>query len=124
MGGIVDAMGPLGAADSGAGRRWGGPPLRAAPLSSLQPGPRISRKRNVQPRHTLLPGSAGNRAALFAGATGIGFAPPHGELKTHSVFSSPLREKLSRSSRSILFTQQPPVPLVFRRARKSRAAER
>jgi tetratricopeptide (TPR) repeat protein len=36
----------------------------------LQPGARVSRKRDVQPRHALLPGSAGNRAALFTGAPG------------------------------------------------------
>src|SRR5712691_3131474 len=108
---VSDRTGTLRGSDSLARTCDGSAPLRAAPFSTLQPGARVSRKRNVQPRDALLSGSAGNRAALFAGAAGARFASPHGELKTHSVFSSQLRLvkiKLSRSSRSILFT--PPLP--------------
>src|SRR5712671_4993334 len=67
--------------------RHGSAALRAAPLSALQPGARVPRKRDVQPRHALLPGSFGDRAALFAGAPGTRFAPPHGELKKSNQFS-------------------------------------
>src|SRR2546425_2474310 len=77
---VSDRTGPVRGSDSLAGTSHGSAPLRAAPFSALQPGPRVSRKRNVQPCDALLPGSSGNRAALFAGAAGAGFAPPHGEL--------------------------------------------
>src|SRR6266404_639153 len=81
---LPDRAGPLRGSDSLAGTRHGSAPLRTTTLSALQPGPRVSRKRDVQPRDALLPGSAGNRAALFAGEAGARLASPHGELKTRS----------------------------------------
>src|SRR5712692_8882663 len=91
--GIPDRAGPLRGSDSLAGTRHGSAPLRASTFSALQPGPRVPRKRNVQPRDSLLPGSAGNRAAVFTGAAGAGFASPHGELKTALSFSSTFSAK-------------------------------
>src|SRR5437764_4978588 len=57
-------------------------PLRAAAFSALQSGTRVPRERDVLERHALLPGSAGNRAALFARPASAGFSPPHGELNS------------------------------------------
>src|SRR5216683_288504 len=54
---------------------------RSGVRQSIQRYRRVFGKRDVQPRHALLPGSAGDRAALFAGAAGAGFSPPHGQLK-------------------------------------------
>src|SRR5256886_17230177 len=84
---MSDRAGPFGGAHPLARPRHRSAPLRAAPLSALQPRPGVSRKRDVHPRHTLFPGSAGDRAALLAGAPSPRFAPPHGELKTSSLFS-------------------------------------
>src|SRR5260370_22626548 len=85
---VPDRAGPFRGSDSLAGARHGSAPLRAATFSALQPGARVSGKRNVQPRDALLPGSTGNRAALFGGAAGASFHPPHGELKPSSPSSS------------------------------------
>src|SRR5229473_4818024 len=84
---VSDRVGPVRGSDSLAGTSHGWAPLRAASLSALQPGPRVPWKRDVQPRHTLLPGSTGDRAALLAGAAGSRFAAPHGELKESLVLS-------------------------------------
>src|SRR5260370_39370955 len=94
---VHDRAGALRGSDSLAGTRHGSAPMRAAQLSALHPGPRVSGKRDVQPLHALLPGSAGDRAAVFAGAAGAGFSPPHGELRTFSVFSSQFSVKKKTS---------------------------
>src|SRR5882724_6298480 len=61
--------------------RRGSAALRTAAFSALQPGPRLSRQRDVRPGDALLPGSSGSRAALFAGPPSAGHPPPHGQLK-------------------------------------------
>ena len=59
--------------------------LRAAPLSPLQPWPRLPRQGNVRSRHRMLPASPGDRAALFARPRHAGFSAPHGELTEQTL---------------------------------------
>ena len=45
-------------------------------------------KEMYSPGDALLPGSAGDRAAVFAGAPGAGIPAPHGELKKRAAISN------------------------------------
>src|SRR5258708_6879707 len=107
---VSDRAGPVRGSHSLARTGHGSAPLRAAPLSALQPGPRLPWTRDVQPRDALLPGSAGDRAAVFAGAAGAGFAPPHGQLK--KVISFQFTKIIPRFPISAEFTRAPPARMV------------